>query len=88
MEKIEELLMADKLNEALDICIKEVELDSKNIDALLYCGKIYNKKGDFKNAMNYFLKVLAIDPEHKVARASRDMIKGINDYFCKDMINP
>ena len=88
MEKIEELLKANKLDEALDICNNEVEIDAKNIHALLYCGKIYNKKGDFKNAMNYFLKVLAIDPENVVARASRDMIKGINDYFCKDMINP
>lgn len=88
MEKIEALIKADKLDEALEISLSMVEQDAKDVNALLYCGKIYQRKADSRNAMNYFMKVLAIDPENKVAQVSRDMIKGINDYFCKDMINP
>jgi len=88
MEKIEALIKADKLDEALELCLLKIKENAVDVDALLCCGKIYQRKADSRNAMNYFMKVLAIDPKNKVAQVSRDMIKGINDYFCKDMINP
>jgi tetratricopeptide (TPR) repeat protein len=88
MDKIEEFFKANKLDEALSLCEDKLIVSSDDVNALLYCGRIYQKKGDTRNAMNYFLKVLENEPENSVAKTSLEILKGIMDYFCKDMINP
>jgi len=88
MNKIEELFSADELDAALELSLEKVEENVKDVEALLYCGKIYQKKGDTRKAMNFFMRVLEVDPDNVVARTSLDMLNSIMGYFCKDMINP
>lgn len=88
MNDIEELFKADKLEQALVLSLSKVKEDAKNVDALLYCGKIYQKQGDTREAMNYFMKVLEIDADNTVAKTSLQMLNSIMGYYCKDMINP
>lgn len=88
MDKIEEFFKANKLEEALLLCQDKLELDSKDLNVLLYCARIYQKQGDTRRAMNSYLRVLEIDPSNSLAKTSLEMLKGIMNYFCKDMINP
>ncbi len=83
-----ECVRNDEIDGALGLYEVVVGADSKNIDALLGCGKMWQKKGDFKNALNYYYKVLEVDPDNVVAGASVEMLNGIFNYYNKDMYNP
>lgn len=55
---------------------------------LLELGVVYNAMGETTQAINYLNEVMRINPENIKAKAYLDMINGILDYYCKDLLNP
>mgnify|MGYP001095579431 CR=1 FL=1 len=55
---------------------------------LLELGVVYNTMGDTTHAINHLNEVIRINPENTKAKAYLDMINGILDYYCKDLLNP
>jgi len=88
LAKAAEFFKNEEIDRAMVLYECIVEADSKNIDALLGCGKIWQKKGDLKNALNNYYKVLEVDSENTIAKASIDMLNGILNFYNKDMYNP
>lgn len=43
-------------------------LDEKDIDRIFLIGKEFEEKGDYKNAIQYFEKILQIDPNNHLAK--------------------
>ena len=50
-------------------------------------GKECQKKGDWQGAMTHYLEALAINPDSP-AKGALEMVKGILDYYNKDIYNP
>lgn len=50
-------------------------------------GNHYRRMGDFRNAMNCYLKAVALDPESPAATA-RQMLSQQYAFFHKDYYNP
>ena len=55
---------------------------------LLELGVVYNAMGETTRAINHLNEVMRINPENIKAKAYLDMINGILDYYCKDLLNP
>ena len=55
---------------------------------LLELGVVYNAMGETTQAINHLNEVMRINPENTKAKAYLDMINGILDYYCKDLLNP
>ena len=55
---------------------------------LLELGVVYNARGETTQAINHLNEVMRINPENIKAKAYLDMINGILDYYCKDLLNP
>ena len=55
---------------------------------LLELGVVYNAMGETMHAINHLNEVMRINPENIKAKAYLDMINGILDYYCKDLLNP
>ena len=55
---------------------------------LLELGVVYNTMGETTQAINHLNEVMRINPENIKAKAYLDMINGILDYYCKDLLNP
>ena len=55
---------------------------------LLERGVVYNTMGEIMQAINHLNEVMRINPENIKAKAYLDMINGILDYYCKDLLNP
>ena len=55
---------------------------------LLELGVVYNAMWETTQAINHLNEVMRINPENIKAKAYLDMINGILDYYCKDLLNP
>ena len=55
---------------------------------LLVLGEVYNAMGETTQAINHLNEVMRINPENTKAKAYLDMINGILNYYCKDLLNP
>ena len=55
---------------------------------LLELGVVYNAMVETMHAINHLNEVMRINPENIKAKAYLDMINGILDYYCKDLLNP
>jgi len=55
---------------------------------LLELGAVYYAMGDTTRALNHLNEVVRINPENRKAKNYLDMINGILDYYCKDLLNP
>ena len=55
---------------------------------LLELGVVYNDMGETMQAIYHLNEVMRINPENIKAKAYLDMINGILDYYCKDLLNP
>ena len=44
--------------------------------------------GETTQAINHLNEVMRINPENTKAKAYLDMINGILNYYCKDLLNP
>lgn len=88
LAKASECLKNNELDKAMVLYEGVIHADTKNVDALLGCGKVWQKKGDFKNALNCYYKVLEVESDNKIARTSIEMLNGIFNFYNKDMYNP
>lgn len=50
------------IDAALVLFTRMLEIDDKNKDALIGCGSIYFKQGDYERAVPYFLELVRLDP--------------------------
>ena len=55
---------------------------------LLELGVVYNAMGETTHAINHLNEVMRINPENAKAKAYLEMINGILNYYCKDLLNP
>ena len=55
---------------------------------LLELGVVYNAMGETTQAINHLNEVMRINPENAKAKAYLEMIIGILNYYCKDLLNP
>ncbi len=68
----------------LDTLIATAPVDS---DELFYLrGNAYRKQGNWQQALNNYLLAIDINPESP-ARAARDMLMDILEFYNKDMYN-
>ena len=51
-------------------------------------GVVYNAMGETTQAINHLNEVMRINPENAKAKAYLEMINGILNYYCKDLLNP
>lgn len=63
-----------------EVCDKET--------VLLELGILYNSIADTTRALNCLNEVLRINPGNLKAQTYVQMINGILDYYCKDLLNP
>lgn len=62
--------------------------EGKREDVLLELGAIYYAMGDTTRALNHLNEVMRINPENLKAKNYLEIINGILDYYCKDLLNP
>ncbi|WP_065218538.1 MULTISPECIES: tetratricopeptide repeat protein [Butyricimonas] len=62
--------------------------EGKREDVLLELGAVYYAKGDTTSALNCLNEVVRLNPANRKAKAYLEMINGILDYYCKDLLNP
>ena len=55
---------------------------------LLELGVVYKARGETTQAINHLNEVMRINPENAKAKAYLEMINGILNYYCKDLLNP
>ena len=55
---------------------------------LLDLGVVYNAMGETTQAINHLNEVMRINSENAKAKAYLEMINGILNYYCKDLLNP
>ena len=66
-----------------------LEVGEKDREAiLLELGAIYYAKGNTVQALNHLNEVMRINPINRKAKAYLEMINGILNYYCKDLLNP
>lgn len=51
-------------------------------------GKEFRRNGKFAEAMNDFIRVTELDPANEEAKSYIEMLKGIFDFYYKDLYNP
>jgi Flp pilus assembly protein TadD len=69
-----ELGRAGRLDEAIKLFTKAVELDPSYAEAYNSLGYAYHKKGDLERAAECFKKALEIDPNYAQARRNLDFV--------------
>jgi cytochrome c-type biogenesis protein CcmH/NrfG len=77
IEIIESLIENYKLDEARDKLFNVLDIDNKNIEALILLGKIETKKQQYGDALNTYQKVLEIEKENEKAQTAIKMINNI-----------
>lgn len=86
-ERIEGLVAEGQITEALAE-LEKYPVEQQGEAWLLYIGELYYKLGKSTEALNRFNAVLRINPENVKALAYVEMINGVLDFFCKDLLNP
>lgn len=64
----------DNLVLAENYCIKSIETDKLNIDALNFYGLLEIKKSNFERAILYFEEILKINPENPDAKYNKSLV--------------
>lgn len=75
----------------MDDKIKELEqqLAVREDEAvLLELGELYYAAGEQIRALNFFNRTLRLNPDNRKAANYTTMIKGILNYYNKDLLNP
>lgn len=89
IEKAKQLAKQGRREEALALLRQMLERNEGERElVLLELGVVYNAIGETTQAINHLNEVLRINPENIKAKAYLDMINGILDYYCKDLLNP
>lgn len=89
IEKAKQLAKAGKREEAVEILQRMLdEKDGERELVLLELGAVYYAMGDTTRALNHLNEVMRINPGNLKAKNYLEMINGILDYYCKDLLNP
>ena len=89
IEEVKQLAKDGQRDEAVAILLQMLESGAEEREAvLLELGAVYYDKGDPVQALNYLTEVMRINPGNTKAKAYLEMINGILDYYCKDLLNP
>ena len=89
LEEIRRMAKAGRRQEAVAELTRMLEEEGCDREAvLLELGVVYNAMADMTNALNCLNEVLRINPENTKARTHVEMINGILNYYCKDLLNP
>lgn len=86
LQKVIELLEAEKANAALDIFNQIDAIET--VEYFLVKGKLEQKFQNWGDALNAFSKVMEIDPENKEAQNRLQIIRGILNFWNPEMFNP
>lgn len=86
MEAIKQLLLVDKTDEAICLLERHLENHPQSDEAYYLLGNAYRKLGDFKSALNNYLKALELNPDSPATIAYKQMINILNFYH-KDRFN-
>lgn len=80
-----DLISNYKLEEALELLEQLILDDPNNLEILLPLAKLHSRTQKYGDAMNYFQKVLAIEPRNSDAITGLQLIKNIllltNNYY-------
>ncbi len=86
LKQIGELIFNGSTDHAIEELNKFIQ-DNDSCDEAWYLrGNAYRKKGDFRQALNNYLKAMELNPESP-AREAHDMLIRILDFYNKDMFN-
>ena len=89
IEEVKQLAKDGQRDDAVAILLQMLESGAEEREAvLLELGAVYYAKGDTVQALNYLNEVMRINPGNTKAKAYLEMINGILDYYCKDLLNP
>ena len=89
VEEIRQMAKSGRRQEAIDILSRMLdEGEGNREEVLLELGVLYNSMADTTKALNCLNEVLRINPENTKARTYVQMINGILNYYCKDLLNP
>ena len=89
VEEIRQMAKSGRRQEAMDILSRMLDEGGGNREeVLLELGVLYNSMADTTKALNCLNEVLRINPENTKARTYVQMINGILNYYCKDLLNP
>ncbi len=89
IESAKRLAKNGQREEAIVMLHQRLEVGEKDREAiLLELGAIYYAKGNTVQALNHLNEVMRINPINRKAKAYLEMINGILNYYCKDLLNP
>lgn len=89
VEEIRQMAKSGRRQEAIDILSRMLdEGEGNREEVLLELGVLYNSMADTTKALNCLNEVLRMNPENTKARTYVQMINGILNYYCKDLLNP
>lgn len=87
LQDIKKLIEQGDTERAIDALTNFIRNDAHvNDEAYYLLGNAYRKKGDWQQALNNYLEAIDRNPESP-ARAARDMIMDILNFYNKDMYN-
>ncbi|MCS7231586.1 MAG: tetratricopeptide repeat protein [Elusimicrobiota bacterium] len=72
-------LINNRYDEALKIFESLLEEDKNDVEVLYHIGLVKEAKNELKEAKDIFLKVLELQPKHKLAKKHLDKLLGISD---------
>ncbi|MDX9880627.1 MAG: hypothetical protein RBS73_01090 [Prolixibacteraceae bacterium] len=90
MDRIQQLIEENKLDDALKMLDRFYEMNSENLPAEFYLlkARISGKQHKWGEVINHYHEVLEIDPGNSEAKSGIQMARGILGFFNPDMFNP
>lgn len=90
IEEIKRLLQesrSDEVIRATDGCLSEFDNNCLKAEILYLRGSAFRQKGDWKQAMNAYLRAIELDPESPAAESYK-AAEQVLGYYHKDYYNP
>ena len=87
IEKIQRLLDADCVAEAIEALKKRVAADAGDDEAFYMLGNAYSRMSDWKHAIESYKAAIALNPDSPAVEADKK-IQEILNFYCHDLFNP
>ncbi|MDR0750556.1 MAG: tetratricopeptide repeat protein [Tannerellaceae bacterium] len=87
MDDIKQLIYDGRLDEAIRLLDTHVTKYPADDNAWFLRGNAYRKKADFRQALNNYLKAIALNPDSPAVQAHA-LLMQILDYNNNDVYNP
>lgn len=79
LRKAECLALLGRVDEAIDIAVNVMKVDSTNSDAIYIRGLCFCYNDNLEKALSHFERVLILDPDHQKAKQMRIRAKNIKE---------